>query len=138
MNDLLQQKLTDIAHNAFHRFIGIHDLSSANGEGNLQFTVNSNTSNPNNKLHGGILYAMCDVCAYVALASILPQNRDAVTHDIQISIMRAASEGDELLFEANVSKLGRNLAFINTQVFKGDTLIAEARVTKSLIDSEAV
>src|SRR5690606_15300590 len=135
MNDFLQQKLTDIENNPLSRFVNIHDLQSANGEGSLWFTVNSNTCNPNQKLHGGILYAMSDVCAFIALASLLPENRDAVTHDIQVSVMRAASEGDQLHFKAKVSKLGRRIAFINTQVIKGDSLIAEARVTKSLVDT---
>lgn len=135
MNHYLEQKLTDIANNPFHQFIGIHNLHSAKGEGGLQITVHKNISNPNCKLHDGIIYALGDVCGYIALASLLPENKEAVTHDIRVSVLRAANEGDTLLFRANVSKLGRNL---NTQVFKGDTLMAEARVTKSLIDLRPV
>ncbi len=131
----LQERITLIESNPFHQFSGIHQLESHEGEGSMLLTVREPIINPNGKLHGGILYAFSDVCAYLALLSLLKENQDAVTHDIHVSVMRAAGFGDQLQFKSKVTKLGRNIAFIKTQVLRNDELISEATLTKSILNT---
>lgn len=131
----LQERIKLIETNPLSQFAGIRQLESHDGEGSLLLRVGPSIINPNEKLHGGILYAFSDVCAYLALLSLLNQNQQGVTHDLHISVMRAANLGDELKFNAKVSKLGRNIAFIKTQVYRKDEIISEATVTKSIINT---
>lgn len=76
---------------------------------------------------------MSDVCAYAALLSRMDDETEAVTHDIQVSVMRPAALGDIVTFSADVTKPGRRISFMDVRVTVADKLIATARVTKSMI-----
>lgn len=129
----LQQRLEAVRNHPLHRHLGITDISSEDGKGRLLASVGENAVNPAGKYHGGVVYMLCDICAYCGLLSRLEDNTDAVTHDIQISILAGAERGDEVIFESEVIKLGRRLAFLETRARAGDRLIATAKVTKSLL-----
>ena len=129
----IEQRIQLIKDNCFHQYIGIEEISSQSGEGLLSFTVGDSVLNPNGKLHGGIFYALSDVCAYAGLVSLLPPSQDAVTHDIHVSVLRFAKGGDKIIFKSQVSKLGKRIAFINTNAYCEDLFLTEARVTKSII-----
>ena len=124
------QKVIDLE---LHRFLGSTGLVSNNGRGGLSFVVGNHTANPAGVLHGGVVYLLCDVCAYAGLLSILPDDREAVTHDIHVSVLRAVNLGDTVQMTSRILKQGRILCFFDVQAVVADELIATARVTKSLI-----
>lgn len=116
-----------------HQDLGVTSIEAADDSAMLHFTVNSYTVNPAGALHGGGLYTLCDVAAYAALLPQLPMDREAVTHDLHVSVMRAAGEGEKVAVEAHVRRLGRSIAFIDVEARAGERLLATARVTKTLI-----
>lgn len=126
-------KLEAVKAHPYHAYLGLKQFQSDNGQGRLELQVAEQHINPAGALHGGIIYSVLDVVAYIALLSQLTPGHEAVTHDIHISVMRAAKLGDQLEFSATVEKLGKSLAFIQAQASSNGKLIATARVTKSLI-----
>jgi uncharacterized protein (TIGR00369 family) len=127
-----------LAH-PLHRACGLEVLASADGRSEITFAVNDFTGNIIGTLHGGILYAMMDVAAFMALLPVLPEGLHGVTADIQVSVLRAARAGDVVHVRGRVDRVGRTLANMRTEAFlptpEGERLIATATVVKSLIPS---
>lgn len=129
----LEEKLAVVSNIPLHQFLGVTGLESAEGQARLNISVNENTANPVGVLHGGVAYTLCDVVGYAALLSVLPEGVEAVTHDIQVSVLRAARLGDTVEFAGRVVKAGQRIAFLDTEARVEGELVASARVTKSLL-----
>lgn len=129
MNERIQQ----VINHPLHRHLGVTDARSENGQGSFTFIVGDTNVNPGGKLHGGVIYLLCDVCAYMGLASALTDGQDAVTHDIHVSVLRSANRGDTVKMESKIVKKGKSLCFIDVSATTSGQLIATARITKSMI-----
>ena len=128
MND----RLNKILALPLHQFLGVTALSSDAGRGALSITITENLINPAGILHGGVIYVLCDVCAYAGLLSLLDDGTEAMTHDIQISVMRSARLADVVDFQSEVVKMGKRICFIDVKATVNGEIIAAARVTKSI------
>ncbi len=128
-----EQVLAQMAALPLHRYLGIGCIKATDGRAHFEIQVGEHSANPNGALHGGVVCTLCDVACYAALQNDLADDEDAVTHDIHVSVMRAARTGDTVRFEATVIKRGRSLAFVEAQAYCGDKLMASARVTKSIL-----
>ncbi|MHB0774220.1 PaaI family thioesterase [Halomonas sp. WWR20] len=131
----MHSRLKAVLEHPLHRYLGIKTLESNQGQGRLVFDVNENAINPAGVLHGGVVYTLCDVCAYAGLLSELTSAQEAVTHDIHVSVMRAAKHGESVVVESRIVKQGRSLCFIDVTATSAGKLIATARVTKSIIEA---
>lgn len=129
----LSRRLDEVQAQPLHRVLGIGTITAADGRARFDMTVGAHSANPRGALHGGVIYALCDVAAYAALLSLLADDEDAVTHDLHVSLLRPAQTGERVQFSAQVLRRGRSLAFIDAQALRGDTVLASARVTKSLL-----
>lgn len=129
----MQQRIETVLNHPLHRYLGLDDIDSVEGEATLAFTVNENTLNPAGVLHGGVVYTLCDVCAYAGLLSVLTDDEEAVTHDIHVSALRSAKFGDKVRVRSTLVKRGRSLCFIDVAAEVEGKLIATARVTKSIL-----
>lgn len=127
-----------LAH-PLHRACDLAVLRSEAGQAEISFAVNDFTGNIIGTLHGGILYALMDVAAFMALLSVIPEGLHGVTADIQVSVLRAARAGDRVQVRGRVDRIGRTLANMRTEAFLatagGERLVATATVVKSLIAS---
>ncbi len=132
-NDPLALRLAPLINHPLHRLLGLEACRSHDGEGHLAITVSAINSSPAGGLHGGVVYLLSDVCAMVGLMSRLPADQHAVTHDIQVSVMRSAGPGDRVSFDSRITHLGRRLCFCEVVVQSGGKTLASARVTKSLV-----
>lgn len=130
---LTKQRLNTIIHHPLHTYLGVTDISSEEGRGALDIVARGPLINAAGVLHGGVVYTLCDVCAYAGLLSRLPDDKEAVTHDIRVSVMRAVREGEVVCFRSSLLKMGRSLCFIETTATVNDKPVAKATVTKSLI-----
>ena len=128
----MSDRLSKILALPLHKFLGLTTLSSDAGRGALSITITENLINPAGIFHGGVIYVLCDVCAYGGLLSLLDEGTEAVTHDIQISVMRSAKLADVVDFQSEVVKLGKRICFIDVKVTVSGEIIASARVTKSI------
>lgn len=131
----MNERLEKVLQHPLHQHLGIEFIDSEKGIGRLGITVGGNNLNPAGALHGGVVYLLSDVCAYSGLLSLLDDTTEAVTHDIQVSVLRGAAPGDRVEFRSEVVKLGRSLCFIDVKASVADKVIALARVTKSLVRS---
>ena len=133
MNDRILQ----VINHPLHRYLGVADVRSEDGAGSFSFTVGDATVNPADALHGGVVYLLCDVCAYLGLLSVLADDMEAVTHDLHVSVLRAAGRGDVVRMASRILKKGKSLCFIDVSAMVSGRLIASARITKSLIKKTA-
>jgi len=131
----MTERLHRVIAHPLHRFLGVTDIACADGRAQLSIRVHDDVVNPAGVFHGGAQYALCDVCAYAALLTKMDDNTEAVTHDIQVSVMRPAKLGQVVEFSAEVIKAGRSLGFIDVRAEVEGKIIATARVTKSMIST---
>lgn len=127
----------NILDTPLHQACGLELLSSAEGRSEIRFAVNDFSRNVIGTLHGGITYAMIDVAAFMALASVMPEGLHGVTADIQVSVLRTAQLGDAVHVRGRVDRVGRTLANMRAEAFvntaEGERLIATGTVVKALI-----
>lgn len=131
--DDVEARLQRIRQLPLHQYLGVCRLESEDGNGVLTFAMNENVINPQGTLHGGVVYALCDVCAYAGLVSVLDADERAVTHDIHVSMMRVPGLDDDVQIRSKLIKKGRSLCFIDVTVTTPGKTLATARVTKSLM-----
>jgi len=115
------------------RFLNIKILEVKPGYSTLEMEASENTLNAGGVVHGGAMYAMLDVAAYIALLPLMEDDRNAVTHDITVNVMRHSPSGSIVIFKGIVRKIGKRLAFIDSEAYCDGELVAAARVTKSIL-----
>lgn len=129
------QQITDgvVAHR-FHRDCELA-LRERRDDGAVStFRVNEYTANPFGVLHGGILYAMLDVSAFLAVVPQLADDEGAVSHDLHVSVLRAAIAGETVTLDATVLRRGRRIVFTRVDAFdEQNRQVAGSQVTKSVI-----
>ena len=129
----MNPRLKKVLDHPLHKFLGVADISSEDGRGEIRIKVSDELVNPAGLFHGGVVYVLSDVCAYAGLLSILNDTEEAVTHDLHVSVLRPAKLGDEVVFESEVIKRGRQLCFLDVTATVNNKIIATVRVTKSII-----
>jgi len=130
---MVHRDFARMAANPLHHFLGVEVVEASDGRSRVELTVGPNSANANQVLHGGVFYTVCDVAAFAALLSVLPDDQSGATHDIHVSVMRPAPLGSRLVFEGEVLRRGRGLAFTRVDVRMEGKLVAAAHVTKSLL-----
>lgn len=123
-----------LAHR-FHRDCGLTLVERDSAGAVCRFAVNEYTANPFGALHGGILYAMMDVAAFLAVLPTLAAAENAVSHDVHVSVLRPVS-GDEVTLHARILKRGRGTIFIRVEARDAeDRLAATGTVTKTVVQT---
>lgn len=129
----LDQYLPQMLQHPLHRAMGVRDIRVEPGRAVLEVKVDEQMVNPAGMFHGGIVYTLCDMVCYAALVAQLKPGENAATHDLHVSVMKAARIGDTVRFEGRVLRAGRSVAFMESQALLGDQLLARATVTKSIL-----
>lgn len=121
-----------LAHR-FHRDCGLVLVERDSAGAVCRFTVNEYTANPFGALHGGILYAMMDVAAFLAVLPTLEAGENAVSHDVHVSVLRPVT-GSEVTLQARILKRGRGTIFIRVEARDAENrLAATGTVTKTVV-----
>lgn len=120
------------------KFFGIRIISREPGFSTLEMAASENTINlPDNfeagRVHGGVFYAMLDVAAYVALLPLMNDDQNAYTHDINVNLMKPVQYGKTVIFKGIIRKVGRSIAFCDSEAWCDGELVAIGRVTKSIV-----
>lgn len=82
----------------------------------LRLVVSEQHLRPGNTVSGPAMFGLADVALYLAILSRIGPKALAVTTNCSIDFMRKPKAGKDLIAEARIHKLGRNLAV-------GDVLI---------------
>jgi len=131
----MNPRLQKVLDHPLHKFLGVADITSTDGSGEIRITVTQELVNPAGLFHGGVVYVLSDVCAYAGLLSVLEDTEEAVTHDLHVSVLRPAKLGDDVVFRSQIVKRGRQLCFLDVIASVNDKTIATVRVTKSVISA---
>ena len=116
-----------------HDSWGIRNIQSREGQSEVIVEVTEDMLNPADMLHGGLIYALCDVAAYTALLSQIDENQTGVTHQINVQVVRPVNLGDNMIVKGRLIRLGRSLSFLESKAYVYDKLVASATITKSMV-----
>jgi uncharacterized protein (TIGR00369 family) len=116
-----------------HRFLGVELLDRADPTAGLWFPVGVPAQNQVRLLHGGVVTALLDVAAYLALLPHLAADEHAVTHDQTVSLLRPVSADRRVEVVGTVLRRGRSVAFLRAEATVDGTLVAAGHVTKTVV-----
>ncbi|MFQ5398693.1 MAG: PaaI family thioesterase [Anaerolineae bacterium] len=105
-------------------------------EGHSQFTleVNGRLRNPYGVLHGGVISSMADTGMGAALYTCLNDGESCATAEIKITYLRAVTSGT-LICDTKVIHKGRRIAFLESEVWNSERLVAKASGTYSIFQA---
>jgi uncharacterized protein (TIGR00369 family) len=132
-DDALASRVQAVLDIPLHRFLGIDLCRPDDPSAGIWFPVDSPALNPASMLHGGVIYTVLDVAAYLALLPHLADGENAVTHDLTASLLRPVPAGARVDVSASVLRRGRAVAFLRTEAWVDGQLVATGQVTKTVI-----
>ncbi|KAI8907348.1 HotDog domain-containing protein, partial [Gorgonomyces haynaldii] len=92
----------------------IEILSAENGKVVSKFVVEKEHLNINKHLFGGYLACLVDIGGSFAIGT--QSEKLGVSTDLQLSFLRSAKEGDVVIMESQLEKMGRNVAFTTVRL----------------------
>ncbi|WP_233492591.1 PaaI family thioesterase [Blastococcus sp. TF02A-30] len=131
--DQLMTRVQAVLDIPLHRFLGMQLRDPADPSAGVWFPVDHPAQNPHGMLHGGVVYTLVDVAAFLALLPHLTDDEHAVTHDLTVSLLRPVSAGARVELTGTVLRRGRAVAFMRTEVTVDGALVATGQVTKSVV-----
>lgn len=129
----LERLLPAMLDHPLHRAMGVERIDVDSDGARIDIVVGAGAVNPAGLFHGGIVYTVCDMACYAALLALLEEGENAATHDIHVSVLRAARAGDCVRFTGRVLRRTRNVAFLEAEARSNGELLARAAVTKSIL-----
>ena len=109
----------------FADLLGLSVDSKQSGTSTCSIAFTERLLNPNNVVHGGVIYSMADTGMGGALMSLLGDGQLCATIEIKIMYLKPAGHHD-LVCNTEVIKQGRRVALLESEVFSGGELIAKA------------
>ncbi len=122
---------------ALHQSMGIEAVEAGEAgevDAGLTFEVTPELTNNSRMLHGGLVATALDVAAAYAIFPTLAGHEVVLTSSLSISYLRPAPLGSRLVARAVVLRRGRDTAFLRSEVWLGERLVATAQVVKSIVD----
>ena len=116
-----------------HRFLDVALRDPADPAAGIVFPAGEAALNNVGMLHGGVVYALLDVAAYLALLPALRDGENAVTHDLSVSLVRPVSADAQVEVTGTVVRKGRAVAFLRSEARVDDVVVATAQVTKTVV-----
>lgn len=132
--DVVRQRINGVLDVPLHRALNMELVRHGDGQARIRIPVRGMALNNVGVAHGGILYVLLDAACYLSVLDSLAPDRNAVTHDIQVSIMRPVPAGATLEIEGRVLRMGSRLAFLRGEATSAGKLVAAASVSKSVVD----
>lgn len=105
-------------------------VGGGDGACTAEFTIAPEHINKGGGLHGGYTATLVDMITTYALMS--QPCHPGVSVDINVSYLKGAKEGDQVLIEANTVRVGKTLAFIDCvlKLKENNAVIAKGTHTK--------
>ncbi|XP_046448270.1 acyl-coenzyme A thioesterase 13-like [Daphnia pulex] len=135
LQSIWRQRITQ-GHTSFDQKIYQKVKIVAGGEGTceVEFQVDEEHTNPAGLLHGGFSACLIDSVSTLALLTH-PRQVPGVSVNLNITYLKAAKIGDNILVKAATDKVGKNLAFLNVQIVnkQSGAILAQGSHTKYLV-----
>ena len=109
--------------------LGFHIESLAQGRAVLSMEVKGHHKQIHDVVHGGVLAALADTAAAIAVYTVVAQGTEIATIELKINYLSAVP-GGKIRAEGKVLRAGRNFVVTECEIFnvKGD-LAAKALLT---------
>ncbi len=111
-----------------HPFAELIDLQVTEhrpGASRVELLVTNDHLNPNGVVHGAVVYAMADTGMGAALYPTLDEGEICATIEIKINYFKPIAAG-RLSCTTEVVNRGKRIANLESRVFLGDVLVAQA------------
>jgi len=105
--------------------IGLEIQSIESGMSICTIPFKNDLLNPNDVVHGGVVYSLADTGMGAAVFSTLEDGEFCATLEIKIMYLKAAGHFD-LICHTQVIKKGRRVAFLESEILSNKELIAKA------------
>ena len=116
-----------------HRYLGVRLCDRSDPAAGIWFPAEGPTLNQAELLHGGVVYTLLDVVAFLALLPSFADAEHAVTHDLAVSLLRPVRAGARVEITGEVLRRGRAVAFLRVQACVDGVVVASGQVTKSVV-----
>jgi len=130
MNRSEFQKVKEVK---LHKELGLQFADPSNGRSLITIQVDDRHINTAGVFHGGLIYCICDVAAFIALTSVIEEGELGVTNNIAVQVMRSVKRGALVEFRGEVIKQGKRLVFLESTAISNGKIIAKATITKTMI-----
>jgi uncharacterized protein (TIGR00369 family) len=109
--------------------LGFHIESLALGRAVLSMEVKKHHKQIHDVVHGGVLAALADTAAAIAVYTVVPQGTEIATIELKINYLSAVP-GGKIKAEGKVLRAGRNFVVTECEVFNArGKLAAKALLT---------
>jgi acyl-CoA thioesterase len=115
----------------FAELIGLVFERVGEGESICKLDVNEKLFNPQNVVHGGVLYSLADTSMGGALYPLLENGDYCATIEIKISYFKPVREGVLKCSTALINK-GKTLACLESEVYNNGVVVAKASGSYSI------
>ena len=115
---------TELPH-PFADLIGMQVDSKDDGKCTCSISFKESLLNPNDVVHGGVIYSLADNSMGGALTSVLAEEERCATIEIKITYLRPAGHSD-LICHSQVIKRGKRIAILESDIHSDGKLIAKA------------
>jgi len=122
--------------NPFGELIGLKISKIEDGHCHCEIEVTKDHQNPYSVVHGGVVYSLADTGMGGALFSSLNSGERCATLEIKISYFQFVSSGT-LSCESKIIHKSRRFGFMESKIFNGDRLVAEATGTFSILGAKS-
>ena len=112
-------------HHPFAQLLGFEVNNRIKGESICTIEHHQKLNNPNNVIHGGVIYSLADTGMGAAITSILARGERCATIEIKITYLSPAGPF-RLICHSRVLKKGSRVAMLESEVFSNDLLVAKA------------
>ena len=119
------------ALSSFAELVGVTFDAVSPGESTLRLQLDSKHLNPNEVVHGAVLYTMADTGMGAALYRTLDPGELCATIEIKMTYFKAVASG-EVLCRTTLVNRGKRVAYLESSIFSGEALIAKATGTYAI------
>lgn len=109
----------------FAELLGLSLVVQRDGYSECQLNLDPKHMNPHGLVHGAVVYALADTGMGAAVYPGLGPDEYCATVDIKINYFRPASSGSLNCITEMVNR-GRSLANLESRIYCGDKLLAQA------------
>ena len=123
-----------------HPFADLVDFAvdaQAAGRSTLSLHVATKHMNPHRVVHGAVLYAMADTGMGAALYPTLAAGEICATIEIKINYFKPVVDG-RVVCETELLNRGKSVANLESRLFVGETLVAQANGNYAIFKPRAV
>ncbi len=120
----------------FIKLLGVEVIKLEIGTCQLSMKIKDNFLNIHKTVHGGVIYSLADIGMGVAVYSTLKKDKEAATIEIKINYLKPA-QAVMLVCNAKVIQKGKNIAVLEAEIKSGDTLVAKALGTFSIVKTKS-